>query len=924
MSKDRMENIANFVDVSFDELANADIKIFKGIKAIFRVVRSGKNVIDGENNTDYNKFKENLKRELKKLASSPKTDENHLREILKNMKLFFDDEESLINYYKNKEELVRKIKDNTNIPRESELPSDFADIIINNIKNLVTVEDWSNAIYDRLTELSKESLDKLEKLYALNLDIKETVVQRVDDILQGMDALRQDMHNISHISQASPQSQTIIKDDSKSYLKDFNRRLFLDADYPEINLRSMYVSPRIAENQELFAADAIMEWYNDFDDYSPTTMFVFGDAGVGKSSLCAKMLYDSKNNSTNEKKDFSIPKEKLHICRLRSHIKRIEKNNKLYSIKDLIGLLFKINTEEYEFNDDIFVLDGFDEFCVLTQNNNLIGFILDKLCGFSTSDFKILITSRKSEQYFSDYHVERSRNIRTLNLKWSPSSVEKWCQKYEKLAHSEEIKNWCRTFPEKYKDFSEDDKRREIFCVPIILYISANTKIDIVEHSSVGEIYDKAFREIAHRKHGIKQESMDAFDEEKEEKQRLINWQFTKEVAYQMFLNDTLYISDTRDSKLLDNAKNRTAKVLKDRGVSINKEDIEIPQYLAMFHFAKQGNDGTGIEFAHKTVYEYFTAVKLYEDYFAEITEDYPEPNEDHEMLEKVWTNIIEAFRYKSIDSTIFSYLNNMIRPAYNGKVKDEGKGFDFNTFENYFVKGMERQILSDLPINRPVMAYKVAIHYLDEFGIGERYNLVTTQISCAFHNLSWFLSERDNGFNNETDNKACKDLYQLVPIRCGSLNLKKWKLSGAYLENVDLSFANLIETDLSRADLRGADLSGAKLRGADLNGAKLIGANLIGAKLRGADLFRANLREAVLIGADLSRADLRGAKLSGIKLSGADLSGANLNGARYCLDKRRETIFPAGFNPKEHGMIEVDIYGRPVEKSETENSMEE
>ena len=137
MSKDRMENIANFVDVSFDELANADIKIFNGIKAIFRVVRSGKNVIDGENNTDYNKFKENLKRELKKLASFPKTDENHLREILKNMKLFFDDEESLINYYKNKEELVRKIRDNTNIPRESELPSDFADIIINNITKLI-------------------------------------------------------------------------------------------------------------------------------------------------------------------------------------------------------------------------------------------------------------------------------------------------------------------------------------------------------------------------------------------------------------------------------------------------------------------------------------------------------------------------------------------------------------------------------------------------------------------------------------------------------------------------------------------------------------------------------------------------------------------------------------------------------------------
>ena len=344
---------------------------------------------------------------MKKLASSPKTDENHLREILKNMKLFFDDEESLINYYKNKEELVRKIRDNTNIPRESELPSDFADIIINNIKNLVTVEDWSNAIYDRLTELSKESLDKLEKLYALNLDIKETVVLRVDDILQGMDALRQDMHNISHISQASPQSQTIIKDDSKSYLKDFNRRLFLDADYPEINLRSMYVSPRIAENQELFAADAIMEWYNDFDDYSPTTMFVFGDAGVGKSSLCAKMKYDAENSDSNDKKDFNIPNEKLHICRLRSHIRRIEKQEEISSIKDLIGLLFNIDTDEYEFDRDIFVLDGFDEFCVLTKNEKLIEIILDKIDKFVSSDFKIIITSRKSKQYFSDYSLVR-------------------------------------------------------------------------------------------------------------------------------------------------------------------------------------------------------------------------------------------------------------------------------------------------------------------------------------------------------------------------------------------------------------------------------------------------------------------------------------------------------------------------------------
>ena len=129
------------------------------------------------------------------------------------------------------------------------------------------------------------------------------------------------------------------------------------------------------------------------------------------------------------------------------------------------------------------MLDGFDEFCVLTQNNNLIGFILDKLTGFSTSDFKILITSRKSEQYFSDYSIERSGNIRTINLKWYSSSVEKWCKKYEKLAHSEEIKDWCRTFPEKLR------KEVEIILTEVMIEVvrniqNFNCKMQMIEVKS--------------------------------------------------------------------------------------------------------------------------------------------------------------------------------------------------------------------------------------------------------------------------------------------------------------------------------------------------------------------------------------------------------------------------------------------------------
>ncbi|MBR6670666.1 MAG: pentapeptide repeat-containing protein, partial [Ruminococcus sp.] len=329
------------------------------------------------------------------------------------------------------------------------------------------------------------------------------------------------------------------------------------------------------------------------------------------------------------------------------------------------------------------------------------------------------------------------------------------------------------------------------------------------------------------------------------------------------------------------------------RGVSIKKEDIEIPQYLAMFHFARQGNDGTGIEFAHKTVYEYFTAVKLYEDYFAEITADYPENFEkktdaygnEITPLENVWTNIIEAFRYKSIDDEdiiIFNYLNEMERSVYNGKSDDNSQGFDFKTFESYFVEGIEQQVLSELSIKKAVKEYKVKKGlFIEKVDIISQFDLLTTQISCAFCNLTWFLT--GHGYCNEDDNMACKRFKELVSIRCGNLNLKNWRLSGAYLIGVNLGEA-------------------------DLSGANLYNANLCKAYLSEANLIEANLSGAYLYKADLYKADLRGADLNG-----ADLSEADLSEATYCLDKRCETKFPDGFNPKDHDMIEVDISGNPV-----------
>ncbi|HEX5655618.1 MAG TPA: alpha/beta fold hydrolase [Polyangiales bacterium] len=79
---------------------------------------------------------------------------------------------------------------------------------------------------------------------------------------------------------------------------------------------------------------------------------------------------------------------------------------------------------------------------------------------------------------------------------------------------------------------------------------------------------------------------------------------------------------------------------------------------------------------------------------------------------------------------------------------------------------------------------------------------------------------------------------------------------------------------------------SRSTLSAQDLAGEWLVGEDLRGADLRGADLSEANLR-----GCDLRAADL----------TDADLSETLLEDARF----DRDTKFPAGFAPREHGMVE-------------------
>ncbi|MDE5791927.1 MAG: hypothetical protein K2H66_00190, partial [Oscillospiraceae bacterium] len=154
-------NILDFIDTSIDELADADVPVFKQLKAIFRVSRAGKQLIDSSHDTAFEKFKDILKRELKELVQSPRTDSEHFKQLLEQFKVLLKDYDQPLYLYINAERLETKLREGTNIPLESELPKKFALLIRNNIEKLVSLEEWSRGIFEKLEDMSDESQEKI-------------------------------------------------------------------------------------------------------------------------------------------------------------------------------------------------------------------------------------------------------------------------------------------------------------------------------------------------------------------------------------------------------------------------------------------------------------------------------------------------------------------------------------------------------------------------------------------------------------------------------------------------------------------------------------------------------------------------------------------------------------------------------------------
>ncbi len=678
----------------------------------------------------------------------------------------------------------------------------------------------------------------------------------------------------------SSSKDSYVDDDTYEYIKNYNRPLFLDKK-SNITLGNMYLEPQ-CEGRNMSANEAISECFNRDEQF----FFVLGAAGVGKTSLVTKIISDIYGISGQDSL-LEFDKTDIHPVILRDKVSAIIEKTKSDSYSALSVIRSIINIPDCNLDGHLIILDGFDELCVLANEFNGKIFVQKLIKDLEATDIKIMITSRPMNEIIDQFYYR----VPIIKLIWTESQIIEWCNKFSKLTKSNEEKEWCDRFKTNYSKLLKSnpiDRRLEMFSVPIILYLACKSNTVVEENDSIGKFYDKVFRSIADRKHSEQHKSSGVYvGAETERLYKLINWQFTKELAYQMFLNDTLTLTncDKYGIDRIEYAKNRTIAVLRERKKEISENtEIDTELYLAVSYFAKGQSEG--IEFAHKTVYEYFTALKLYEDYFACFNSEYFKEHDMDIAVEEVWNNIIEAFRYAKVSEDIFNYLNEMIRPVYTG-LENESTGFDYKNFEKCYIEGMKKHILSHLAIHSPIKEY-----------LAEPIP-VNNQIGCAFRNLTWFLT--GHKYNNDFGEFLPDSIREMISSDFSDINCKNWHLGYYDFSNINLSNAHFDGADLDHttfensiiqqqasfkhANLSEAIMNGANLEGSVLDNACMVGtiinnANLVGTSLKGAYISEANLSESNLSNADLRDAVICDTNLSYASLRNADLTGADLAGS--------------------------------------------
>lgn len=623
------------------------------------------------------------------------------------------------------------------------------------------------------------------------------------------------------------------------YAKKWNKNVFLN-DFNEedenagvnIKLREIYKEKCLphyiwktnTKPSERPLRNLLMDYI--IDNQNKKMLLILGQPGIGKSTLITWIMAKLV-----EKKDDIL------VYQFANDLGSIN-----WHSENILNDIFRVIDLEYDkLENKILILDGFGEIYACGDRERILNKLDQELkIRNNLKSFSLIITCR--ENYVDKVKLKEIEYI-TLQA-WDEGQIRNFCENYEEVIISKDSTRISENLEIRINKMIE---KEGIMGIPLILYMVLALNVDVERSSSTVDIYDQVF---SLRSGGIYDRGYDAEHRINKPEIKEHIHRISQKIAFWMFENNAEEVTISQEK--LEEICNREMDKFRGKYKSI-KNDVLIGNFFKLKYCEGKGTDE--LRFVHRSIYEYFVAIYLYES-ICNLSSKKKIAGKMGELLKRgnLSEQMLEFIKYK-FDGLKKNNLSAIAKEVINIMLRDG---------MTYYVEGRHKNtILWEVNI----FANMLEIVGLWNSSLGELDKRIIVYLHCnIYHKLN--LKGAKLGVRDP-------DLNQMLLILMG---FRVVDLAGVYLYRADLREADLYEVNLKGSDLREADLRDAVLYKADLEGADLRKADLRKTDLCLADLSRADLREADLRGTNLSRANLKGANLAGADLDSIDLIGADLS----------------------------------------------
>ncbi len=557
------------------------------------------------------------KSKIKKVVEDKKNKHKRLESQLYNLIVSLLKEMNDNSYDKNSDKIYdtaeKLLKGFIEYGREDEEAVKYA------LKNILPcVDDDKCMEFKRLLihEISKEEYNELYREIRLLQEEKEyrktdRIERKVDHLDQKLDDIRKNDERIIRNIDKVIKFQNNKKQD---YIDNWNSRLFLHIDNDErpITLADAFIMPyyeyHIKDKRiKLSEKDTMDEVIEKFIKHNRSAnMLITGVPGIGKTSIVSWMANEYK-----ERHD-------IIILRFRDWERDEFYNGLLQAICNTLHCIKR------DLENKILILDGFDEIKVLDNGENLIRNFFNEILDFR--DIKVIITSRTD--YINIYLFQ-------YIFKLLPFQID-------------EIKQFYYIITGNAANRNIDQSNLDVLGIPVILYMSIMTDIDLTKEATKPELYDRIFAE----KGGIFDKfsysgiGYDYGNQPLRDSENIKKYLgFLQEIAFKMF--DVNKLSLPREEEKIPQ--------LVFQGVQISVLEFPIKNLFE--------NAMLNIEFVHKSIYEFFVS-----EYIVEQIKEVIESDNFKEKLAGVFGSILKSNKLtvEIIEFLKYKIKNNALKSDYD------------------------------------------------------------------------------------------------------------------------------------------------------------------------------------------------------------------------------------------------------------------